>query len=62
MEKIKQIVPADGRTWMKTSQGDHRVVLWGLTDDGDVVGLTIGGPSDQALLAPDDTFEAYFER
>ena len=49
---------------MQTTEGTYPVVVWALieADDGNrlVVGLSVGGNGDKALVPPDQgTFESY---
>ncbi len=49
---------------MQTTGGTYPVVVWALTEDDDgnrhVVGLSVGGKGDKALVPPDQgTFESY---
>jgi hypothetical protein len=62
--KILQIAPALHGAKMETSEGAHAIAVWALTenDDGsrDVVGLSVGGSGDRALIPPDPgTFDRY---
>jgi hypothetical protein len=62
--KILQIAPALHGANMQSTGGTYPVVIWALVerDDGgrDVVGLSVGGGVDSALVPPDPrTFESY---
>ena len=62
--KILQIAPALHGAKMQTTEGTYPVVVWALieADDGNrhVVGLSVGGKGDKALVSPDQgTFESY---
>ncbi len=62
--KILQIAPALHGANMQSTEGTYPVVIWALVerDDGsrDVVGLSVGGGGDSALVPPDPrTFESY---
>lgn len=62
--KILQIAPALHGANMQSTEGTSPVVIWALVerDDGsrDVVGLSVGGGGDSALVPPDPrTFESY---
>ena len=62
--KILQIAPALHGAKMQSTEGTYPVVIWALVerDDGgrDVVGLSVGGGGDSALVPPDPTtFESY---
>jgi len=62
--KILQIAPALHGAKMHTKKGSYPVVVWALVelDDGgrDVVGLSVGGDLERALVQPDPaTFESY---
>jgi hypothetical protein len=62
--KILQIAPALHGAKMQTTEGTYPVVVWALieADDGNrlVVGLSVGGNGDKALVPPDQrTFESY---
>ena len=62
--KILQIAPALHGAKMQTTGGTYPVVVWALTEDDDgnrhVVGLSVGGKGDKALVPPDQgTFESY---
>jgi hypothetical protein len=62
--KILQIAPALHGANMQTTEGTYPVVIWALVerDDGSsgVVGLSVGGRGDSALVPPDpQTFESY---
>jgi hypothetical protein len=61
---ILQIAPALHGAKMHTTAGAYPVVVWALIEDDDanrhVVGLSVGGKGDRALVPPDqDTFESY---
>ena len=61
---ILQIAPALHGAKMQTTQGTHPIVVWAIiqNDDGshDVIGLSVGGKGDSALVPPDPrTFESY---
>ena len=61
---ILQIAPALHGATMRTTQGTHPVVVWAIieNDDGSrgVIGLSVGGKGDSALVPPDPgTFESY---
>ena len=62
--KILQIAPALHGAKMQTAEGTYPVVVWALVEDDDgsrrVVGLSVGGKGDRALVPPDQgTFESY---
>ena len=62
--KILQIAPALHGAKMQTTEGTYPVVVWALIEDDDgnghVVGLSVGGKGDRALVPPDQgTFESY---
>lgn len=62
--KILQIAPALHGAKMQTTEGTYPVVVWVLIEDDDgnrhVVGLSVGGKGDKALVPPDQgTFESY---
>ncbi len=62
--KILQIAPALHGAKMQTTEGTSPVVVWALIEDDDgsrdVVGLSVGGKGDRALVPPDqETFESY---
>ncbi len=62
--KILQIAPALHGAKMQTTEGTYAVVVWALIEDDDdnrhVVGLSVGGKGDNALVPPDqETFESY---
>ena len=62
--KILQIAPALHGAKMQTTDGTYPVVVWALVEDDDanrhVVGLSVGGKGDRALVPPDlGTFESY---
>jgi hypothetical protein len=62
--KILQIAPALHGAKMQTTGGTYPVVVWALIEDEDdnrqVVGLSVGGKGDKALVPPDQrTFESY---
>ena len=62
--KIRQIAPALHGAKMQTAEGTYPVVVWALIEDDDdnrhVVGLSVGGKGDKALVPPDQrTFESY---
>jgi hypothetical protein len=62
--KILQIAPALHGAKMQTTEGTYPVVVWALIEDDDgnrhVVGLSVGGKGDKALVPPDQgTFESY---
>ena len=62
--KILQIAPALHGAKIQTTEGTYPVVVWALieADDGNrqVVGLSVGGKGDKALVSPDQgTFESY---
>ena len=62
--KILQLAPALHGAKMHSTEGTYPVVIWALVerDDGsrDVVGLSVGGGGDGALVLPDPrTFESY---
>ena len=62
--KILQIAPALQGAKMQTTDGTYPVVVWALVEDDDanrhVVGLSVGGKGDRALVPPDlGTFESY---
>jgi len=62
--KILQIAPALHGAKMQTTKGTYPVVVWALVEDDDgsrdVVGLSVGGEGDTALVPPDPgTFESY---
>jgi hypothetical protein len=62
--KILQIAPAPHGAKMQTTEGTYPVVVWALIEDDDnnrlVVGLSVGGKGDKALIPPDHgTFESY---
>ena len=62
--KLLQIAPALHGATMQTTEGTYPVVVWALIEDDDgnrhVVGLSVGGKGDRALVPPDqETFESY---
>ena len=62
--KILQIAPALHGAKLQTTGGTYPVVVWALIEADDdnrhVVGLSVGGKGDKALVPPDHgTFESY---